>query len=272
MSLDRLRTILVALFAIGQFVTPVLFANSFGDAPPEDPIYFLPAGYAFAIWGIIIFGSAAYATYQLRPDQLERALHRDIGWWVMLNTVFFSLWLWAQNLSTTPTVENNNFWLLMTVIIIIGMLVSNIFVFIGIREHIANLTQLDKWLVQVPTAIYFGWLSVATIANTTPYLYAVSWFPNNIGIPMTIALLVVAALITGTVILLFNNPYGAVAYGAVIIWASIGIAVQNLTQSQSVVIASLIVAVVILFVTMFTVTTRMNYDSTSQDAISIQTT
>ncbi len=32
-----------------------------------------------------------------------------------------------------------------------------------------------KWLVHVPFSIYLGWITVATIANITSWLYEVGW-------------------------------------------------------------------------------------------------
>ncbi|NOK59464.1 MAG: tryptophan-rich sensory protein [Chloroflexi bacterium AL-W] len=253
---DRIRQLLVVVFAILQFVTPVFFGDIFDESSTMSgqPIYFVPAGYTFLIWSVIVFLSATYATYQILPGQTERVLHRCIGWYVMLNTLFFSLWLWAaaqQGTFGTPNFQP--IWILLTVIIIIGMLLMNILAFNHLRALKGQLTDRDMWLVQVPVSVYFGWLSVATIANTTAYLYGIGWTGELWGVPLTVALLCVAAIITGSVLLLFNNIQGAITYGAIIIWATIGIALENRSQSLAVTVTAVLVAVTILLVTMYSV-------------------
>ncbi|MEO0598577.1 MAG: hypothetical protein AAF126_20885, partial [Chloroflexota bacterium] len=68
MYADRLRQILVIIFTIGQFVTGYIAGQVFGDVPREalytEPIYFLPASYTFAVWGVILIFSVVYAIYQ----------------------------------------------------------------------------------------------------------------------------------------------------------------------------------------------------------------
>lgn len=235
---DRIRQLLVVVFAILQFVTPMFFGDIFDESSTVSvqPIYFVPAGYTFLIWSVIVFLSATYATYQILPGQTKRVLHRRIGWSVMLNTLLFSLWLWAaaqQGTFGTPNFQP--IWILLTVIIIIGMLLMNILAFNHLRALKGQLTRRDMWLVQVPVSVYFGWLNLATIANT------------------------VAAIITGSVLLLFNNIQGTIAYGAVIIWATIGIALENCSLSLAVTVTAVLVAVTILLVTMYSV----NRDSSS---------
>ncbi|MEL6308602.1 MAG: hypothetical protein AAFN11_04080 [Chloroflexota bacterium] len=252
---DRLRQALVALLALSQFITPFLFQNDFDNTPSEVPLYLLPAGYAFIVWLVIWLTSAAYATYQLRPDQTKRELHRRIGFPLSLNMIFFNVWLWAQEAAVLTATDGlqNPIWLVITQLILTGMLATHIYVFREISNLKNELTSLDMWLVQVPAAIYFAWLTAAYSTGVATAFYEAGWVGVQVGIPLTIAILGVVALITGRVIASFNTKYGAVAYGAVIIWAVISIGVQNVNQSILVVGAALMVALILLGVTVYSV-------------------
>jgi hypothetical protein len=88
----------------------------------------------------------------------------------------------------------------------------------------ANLTGRRRWLVGVPFSVYFGWTTVAVVANITVLL--VYWKWNGFGIPEStwamIIVLVAAAI--GTVTMLRNRD---VAYGLVLIWAFAGILIRQ---------------------------------------------
>lgn len=255
---DKLRQFFVLFFAIGQFVTTALLSTAFNEVSDRtsagSPVYFLPAGYTFAIWGLIMVLSLVYAMYQIFPKQADQEVHRRIGWFVMLNTIFFSIWLaLAVQSGSYTSPDFQPVWILATVGIIIGMLVMNIFAFLNLRDLSSTLTRADRWLAAVPVSVYFGWLSVATIANTTSYLYGAGWTGAEYGALITVALLIVAVVITGFVILLYNITEGTVAYGAVVMWAALGIAAGNVNQSWLVTVTAGVVAMLILLLTILSV-------------------
>jgi hypothetical protein len=81
-------------------------------------------------------------------------------------------------------------------------------------------------LVRNPFAIYFGWISVASIANVTTWLVSIGW--NGGGIKpdiWTIGMLIVAAIL-GIVVMYRNRNY---AYGLVFVWAFYGILAKHVT-------------------------------------------
>lgn len=50
-----------------------------GAAADLYKIFFFPAGYAFAIWGVIYLGLGVYTAWQLLPAQRDNALLDKIG-------------------------------------------------------------------------------------------------------------------------------------------------------------------------------------------------
>src|SRR5512132_1055322 len=59
-----------------------------GEISDRFKVYFVPAGYVFAIWGIIYIGWIAFAIYQARPAQRENPRLRNLGYWFALSGVF----------------------------------------------------------------------------------------------------------------------------------------------------------------------------------------
>ena len=76
--------------------------------------------------------------------------------------------------------------------------------------------------------VYFGWITVATIANATVLLVSTGW--NGFGLPeatWTIVILAVGALIGVATLLRFQD----IAYGLVLIWAYAGILIKHTSAS-----------------------------------------
>ena len=47
-------------------------------------VYFVPAGYVFAIWGLIYIGLLTYTVFQALPAQKDNPRLQATGWWVVL--------------------------------------------------------------------------------------------------------------------------------------------------------------------------------------------
>jgi hypothetical protein len=76
--------------------------------------------------------------------------------------------------------------------------------------------------VRLPFAIYFGWVTVATIANISSYLVQLGYQEGFLGLSaeiITVAILVVATLIGAATALVNSSP----AYSLVLVWAFFGI-------------------------------------------------
>jgi hypothetical protein len=88
----------------------------------------------------------------------------------------------------------------------------------------------ERWLVKLPFSVYFGWITVATIANITILL--VSWQWNGFGLSdqlWTVIILLVGAVIGSWRMLKDNSP----AYGLVFVWAYWGIYLKHTTDGAS---------------------------------------
>ena len=101
-------------------------------------------------------------------------------------------------------------------------------IIINQQTKTSNLSLKDKFFIRLPFSIYFGWVTVATIANVTTLLVDMGWSGFDISETIwMILVLIIGALITiGTI--LRNKDF---FYGLVVIWAYIGIYIKHTSTS-----------------------------------------
>lgn len=185
-----------------------------GAISDSYPNLFAPAGYAFSIWGLIYTLLGAYVIYQLRreKDDVVGKVNRIF----ILNALLNASWIVAWHYDLI--------WL--SVIIMAGLLFTLIRIIDILR--ISNLTRKERYLVRLPFSIYFGWITVATIANITVFLVYIGW--KGFGLSesfWTIAVLLIGTLIGSWRMLRDRSA----AYGLVLIWAYGAILVRHLSDS-----------------------------------------
>lgn len=186
-----------------------------GEISDNYPNLFAPAGYAFSIWGLIYTLLGIYVIYQIRreKDEVVARVNRIF----IINAIFNAAWLFAWHYDVI--------WL--SVIIMLGLLITLIKIADIFRDKI--LSKKEQWLVRLPFSVYFGWISVATIANITIFLVSLGW--NKFGLAesfWTIVVLLVGALI-GSWRMLRDRFF---PYGLVLIWAYGAILAKHLSVND----------------------------------------
>ncbi|WP_371135447.1 hypothetical protein [Frigidibacter sp.] len=208
------------------FVTAPLLVPSFGGFnpaafpyPPIDPPV-QPAGYAFAIWGLLYLWLLAHASFGL----LKRADHP--AWDAPRWPLFASLGLgavWLEIAEQMPVIAVVLIWV-MTATAVMALL----------RTPPAP----DRWLLRAPIAAYAGWLTAAAGVGTGVVLTGYGILP-----PVAAALAMLALILVLAMVVQMRSQ--AAEYGAAVLWALIGVLVANLTSAPVVAIAALIGAGVI---------------------------
>lgn len=189
-----------------------------GQVSDAYPNLFAPAGMTFSIWGLIYLLLGAFTLYQLglfQGDELaDDGLLKRVGIIFSLSSLMNIAWIFSWHY--------NIIWLSM--IFMIGILLSLIAIAQRIRR--ARLTLRERLFVRLPFGVYFGWITVATIANATVLLVSLGfrgfWFSEA---TWTSLILIVGAVIGVMTLLRFK----CVAYGMVLMWAYIGIMVKHLS-------------------------------------------
>jgi hypothetical protein len=192
-----------------------LGGRSTGQISDNYPNLFAPAGYAFSIWGLIYTLLGIYVIYQFWCK--DEKLIKKVSSIFMINALLNASWIFAWHYDLI--------WL--SLIIMGGLLVTLIKIADIFRS--SSLTLKDRWLVRLPFSIYFGWITVATIANVTIFLVYLGW--NGFGLSeafWTVIVLLVGALI-GSWRMLQDR---VVPYGLVLIWAYGAILFKHLSASE----------------------------------------
>ena len=209
------------------------FGRGTGEVSDLYPTLVTPAGYVFAIWGLIFLGLLVYSAAQFIKPLATDPLPDALAWPLIVSNVANVVWLllW-QSL--------NIFW---TVPVMLVLLASLIVAYrIARKDRPANPSALERWAVRAPLGLYLGWVSVATIANISAALYAAKW--SGFGIPAewwgVVVLVVGAALaILGLV------REGDGVFAGVFVWAFAGIYVATSSPLVRVTAAALAVVIAV---------------------------
>jgi len=208
-SLTILITILINILADAL---PINGLNT-GKISDTFKVYFVPAGYVFAIWGIIYIGLIAYAVYQALPAQRENPRLQATGWWVVLgglaNCAWIFLWHYEQFIGTLCAM--------------LVLLATLIVVYLGLGIGRTKVSSGETWAVRLPFSIYLGWITVATVANVSDVLDSLHPLGfSSLAATWMVIILAAVLVIAG----LMNFLRRDVAYAMVILWALAGIAVK----------------------------------------------
>jgi hypothetical protein len=197
------------------------------------PTLFTPAGFTFAIWGVIYLLVIGYVVYQLGyfgkvAKDKQKAIDAITPTFTALSVVN-TAWIFAW--------QYNVLWL--ALLLIVTMLV----LLIRINEKLRSLeyTKREFALLRAPFSVYFGWLTVATVANVCVWLVSIKWDAWGVD-PVTwlITILWVASVI-GVIAVLRNRDW---AYGLVFVWAYLGILLNGTSTTPSI-IANLAVLIAV---------------------------
>lgn len=234
-----LRQIVVVVAVIATLVMNGL-ANSLplnglatGEISDRFQVYFVPAGYVFAIWGLIYVGLILYAIYQALPAQRDNPRLRAIGYLVALSCLANIAWLFLWHYEVFP----------LTLVAMAALLLLLIAIYLRLGTGRTVVTPAERWLVRLPFSIYLGWVSVATIANVTSVLDYLNWGGWGLSPEIwTVIMLLVGAVLAFAMAI----TRGDVAYCLVIIWAFAGIAVKHSGTPQVATAAWIAVGLVVL--------------------------
>jgi hypothetical protein len=251
MNKDTTRQIVTAVAIVATIIVNIA-ANALplNNIPTNEisdsfPLLITPAGYVFAIWGVIYLGLIAYGVYQLLPAQRENPRLRKVGYALAWSCLANILWLFVWHYGF----ETSWFWL--TEVFMIALLLLLIVTYLRLGTGVTKVSTAEQWALRVPISIYLGWISIATIANTTITLYYFGWTGEQIAPWLTVLLLLVGAALG----VLMALRHGDVAYVLVLVWAFIGIGVpNNIADNQIVSISAYILAAllaVLAVVTLF---------------------
>jgi hypothetical protein len=225
-SNDQLRQILnvttLILTLAVNWLANALPINGISTAEISDnlPSYFTPAGYAFAIWGLIYLALIGFAIYQALPGQRANPHARRVGYLFALSGLINSAWILAWHYGT---------WQYgLSIILMLSLLVTLIAIYVRLgigrpETGHADRSTADKLLIHFPFSIYLGWITVATIANIASVINYWGWNGWGISEPVWSAIMMVTAVAIAA-LLLFNRAN--LPYAGVLAWSFVAIYVN----------------------------------------------
>ncbi len=251
------RQVAVISAAVFMIIAALIGTGFFGGTPVEnlqdgklsaEYSYLAPAQQAFQIWSVIYLGLLAYMVWQALPGQRATDRQRALGWWIALSMVLNGLWLVFAQFTT----------LLLTVIGIVTLLIVLCIIFrIAVRTRETGGGVLDSVLIDGANGLHLGWVTLATVANTTAFLTDVApeeW--GEVATPVGVAVLVVVGLV-GVGIAWFSR--GRIAPALALTWGLSWLAVGRLTgepESTGIGVTAIVVAVVVLLAAVVVRVTR----------------
>ena len=198
-----------------------------------------PAGYVFSIWGIIYVLLGIFVVFQALPREREKEYHGKIGWLFILSSIFNIVWLFLWQFE----------YLVFSVILMFLLLASLISIYLRLDIGKSQVGLAEKITVHLPFSTYLGWITIASIANVAVTLVSIGW--NGFGIsPETWATIIVVIALLITVLVIVTRK--DIAYGLVIIWAFLGIAVGQ-SSNQNIVTLNQVSAIIVLIALVFSI-------------------
>lgn len=191
--------------------------NTVGSVSDQFENLFTPAGFAFAIWGIIylsLIGSGIYLIYLAFSKKKKKKFIVQAAPPLIIAHLGNAAWLyfWLN--------EQPGYALVIMFIILLALIVAklrlNMERWDAPMEHIA--------LVWWPVDLYLGWISVATIANVAAFLSFINWNGGGLSeINWTIVAIILVTVLSIFMILTRNMR----EFAGVVIWALLAIAYRH---------------------------------------------
>jgi hypothetical protein len=181
---------------------------------------FTPAGFTFAIWGVIYLLLGLYVLHVLglvgsKKPSLDVKRAEKLRGLFTLSSLINLAWIFAWQYEV--------FWL--TIILMGGLLVTLIKMHTLVFD--AKLSRRDVLLTRLPFSVYFGWISVATVANISTALVAWNW--GRFGYS-EVFWMIVTTIIATCIGLAVGLRRRDAAYLLVFVWAYIGIVARHLSD------------------------------------------
>jgi len=181
-----------------------LNATRTGDVSDAYPNLFAPAGFAFSIWSLIYLLLGVHVLYQVGLFHTSTATsHRGtllgkVGLYFSISSLANTAWVFAWHYDVIE----------LSVVLIVVILVCLALITRMVRD--ANPTRREELFVGVPFSVYFGWTTVATVANVTVLLVSLNWDGFGLADSTWAIIVLLLAMVIGTATMLANRD---IVYG-----------------------------------------------------------
>lgn len=188
-----------------------------GQVSDNIPSLFTPAGFTFAIWGLIYLLLGIFVFYQMGfvGNEQDLTYYRNKVSYLFITSCILNIaWLFSWHYKL----------FLVSLCIMFALLINLIILYLRVNGK-ANYLRKRNYVVSLPFSIYLGWIMVASIANTSIYLVSINW--NRFGyseVFWTNIMLITALLLFTLFVYLRRDIFIMLVY----IWAVFGILYKHI--------------------------------------------
>lgn len=182
--------------------------------------FITPEPFTFSIWSVIytlIIVFIIYQFYLLSKNRYDNKILDKLNQLFIISCILNISWnlLWVNDLIGLSTV------CIFLFTIVLGL--ANKYI-------LKNIDGRYSLIIPIAFALYFGWLTVATVTNVAAFLVKINW--NMFGLEehlITCLMYIIVALLAGIIVINIKNPI----FNLPIIWAFIGIYMTVTTNPPS---------------------------------------
>lgn len=189
-----------------------------GEVAGRHPHLFVPAAYAFSIWGLIYLLLAGFVGYQIwslaTGDPRGHRVVRLTGGLFVISCLANMGWILAWH--------HEAFWL--SVALMFTLLTSLVALYLRLEVSTRMVRPRERICVEWPVSVYLGWICVASIANVATALAASGWEGGALGAAFWGPLMVLAGCAIGVFVLRWR---GDIVLAAAIVWALVALMVRH---------------------------------------------
>jgi hypothetical protein len=216
----QVATVLGALFQVlAGTIVPI------GAIAGGTPSLVAPADYVFGIWGPIFLLCLAYAAYQALPANRHNPVLQRVGWFFV--GAFFLSGLWEV-------------LVLLRQPVVLQAILAGIFACLAVaylrlvRSEHSVLRRADRWLVALPLGLLFGWITAANAGSINDTLVELELLGSGVSGALVGALLLFAGAALASAVISVSKAgplQGLLAYAGAVLWALVGVVVNQYNAS-----------------------------------------
>lgn len=213
-----------ALYVNYLSVVTQLGGKSIRELSDKYANLFTPANQTFAIWSLIYTLVFIFLIAQFLPTYKNTRFCNSYSF--LISCLLNGAWIVAWQLEY------------------IGLSLIIMFALLATLAIINQQADAEKLLLpKIVFGVYLGWICIATIANITTWLVSFNLaIPVSIQVFITLAILIVAAIIVAWIMKKLANPFLTIA----VMWALYGVYVKRVGDVPEIAYTALGMAVLVL--------------------------
>lgn len=196
-----------------------------------------PAGYTFAVWGVIYFCQAVFILYQALPSQRDSTTLDDISTFVLVAFLLNAFWL--------VVFSYEYLWAAFVVILMYLLSLLKVYLILDPYYFEPHSNTKDTLCVWLAFSSNLAWVTVATLLNLTIAITATFQVstPEMID-DWSVGLIFTAVFISGYYTVVRVDPM----YAAVSLWALLGISNGPYNPPKTIAIGASVAVAIFFFI------------------------